>query len=298
MPGRTRSAERPRAPKRAEPENTEPENEPEDQDTDSDTGDDTEQPEEAHDDQGEDDGDDGDQDEEGGDEDSEQQGSDGQVSGSVRSHHGGDDKPDTTYTLKPLENATAEQWLGSNNDPDVLLSVPNLGIDRIYLGVDNVRAHVELHAKVLDLLELHVGADVSIDKVELEIDNVRVQAMLKVKLDKVAEIVGRLLETIDKHPEILTALTGGLGEGVRNALSKEDRAITQGGEHLEKRDSQREQIDGDVDADDEDQDDEQGEEQDSDEENSDEEDSDRDGLSDSESDGDGQEPPPPSRKRR
>ena len=129
------------------------------------------------------------------------------------------DHPDTTATLAPLLNATAQDWLGSNQDPDVLLAVPNLGVDHLGLNVDNLRAHVELHAKVLDLLELHVGADVSIDKVELEIDNVRVQAMLKVKLEKVVDVVGRVMDTIDKNPEILTNLTGGLGKGLENALA-------------------------------------------------------------------------------
>lgn len=114
--------------------------------------------------------------------------------------------PDTTATLEPLTNASAEDWLGSNQDPDVLLSVPNLGVDRIKLIVDNVKADVELHAKVLDLVELHVGAKVSIDKVDLEIDNVRVQAMLKVRLDKVAEIVDRLLTALEHNPEILTGV--------------------------------------------------------------------------------------------
>jgi hypothetical protein len=126
---------------------------------------------------------------------------------------------DTSATLAPLLNATAQDWLGSNQDPDVLLAVPNLGVDHIGLNVDNLRAHVELHAKVLDLLELHVGADVSIDKVELEIDNVRVQAMLKVKLDKVVQIVDRVMTTIDNNPEILTNLTSGLGKGLENALA-------------------------------------------------------------------------------
>jgi hypothetical protein len=128
--------------------------------------------------------------------------------------------PDTTATLEPLAHATPEQWLGSNNDPDVLLSIPNLGIDRIGLTVDNVRAHVELHAKVLDLVELHVGADVSIKKVLLEIDNVRVQAMLKVKLEKVRDIVGDVIGLLDNNPEILTALTGGLGRGLEGALAR------------------------------------------------------------------------------
>lgn len=130
-------------------------------------------------------------------------------------------RTDTTATLEPLQHATAEQWLGSNNDPDVLLSVPNLGVDHIGIEVDNLRAHVDLRAKVLDLLELHVGADVSIDRVAVDIENVRVQAMLKVRLDNVVHIVNRVMDTIDANPEILTNLTAGLGKGLEGGLGKE-----------------------------------------------------------------------------
>jgi hypothetical protein len=125
-----------------------------------------------------------------------------------------------------LTRATPQDWLGSNTDPDVLLSVPNLGIDRISLKVKNVEAHVELHAKVLDLLELHVGADVGIEEVNLELDNVRVEAILKVKLEKVVELVTEVVRLLDNHPEIVTSLTSGLGRGL-------ERALVPSGEHLE-----------------------------------------------------------------
>jgi hypothetical protein len=128
-------------------------------------------------------------------------------------------RTDTTATLEPLADASAQDWLGSNQDPDVLLAIPNLGIDHIGITVDNLRADVQLHAKVLDLLELSVGAQVSIEKVEVDIENVRVQAMLKVRLDEVYKIVDRVMTTIDENPEILTNLTGGVGKGVENALS-------------------------------------------------------------------------------
>jgi len=135
-------------------------------------------------------------------------------------------RTDTTATLAPLADATPEDWLGSNQDPDVLLSVPNLGVDHIGIKVDRIRAHVELHAKVLDLLDLHGGAQVSIEAVEINIENVRVQAMLKVKLQEVYKIVDRVMTTIDQNPEILTNLTGGLGKGLEGAL--------QGGTNVDK----------------------------------------------------------------
>jgi len=42
---------------------------------------------------------------------------------------------------------------------------------------------------------------------------------LKVRLDEVYKIVDRVMTTIDNNPEILTNLTGGVGKGVKNALS-------------------------------------------------------------------------------
>jgi hypothetical protein len=129
------------------------------------------------------------------------------------------DAPDTTATLQPLTNADPQDWLGSNRDPDVMLSVPNLGIDHIGLNVKNVHAHIDLQAQVLDLVKLHVGADIGIEEVDLQINNVRVQAMLKVKLEKVREIVGDVVGLLDHHPEILSNLTGGLGRGLEGALS-------------------------------------------------------------------------------
>ena len=116
------------------------------------------------------------------------------------------DGPDTTATLQPLAEASAQDWLGANQDPDVLISIPNFGVDRIALNVEGIRAHAELHAKLLDLLELHVGVDASVDKVELEIDNIRLQAMVKIKLEKVVDIVDRIMTALENKPEILTDL--------------------------------------------------------------------------------------------
>lgn len=122
-------------------------------------------------------------------------------------------EPETTRP-RAVQDASAEDWLGSNRDPDVLLSVPDLGVDKITLSVDDLHADVELRARVLDVVDLHVGASVDLGKVELDIENVRAQAMLKVKLDKVAQIVERVMETIDSNPELITSLTSRVGRGV------------------------------------------------------------------------------------
>jgi hypothetical protein len=82
--------------------------------------------------------------------------------------------------------------------------------------VENLEAHVSLDAAVLDLLRLNVGADVSLGKVNLEITGVEAQAILEVRLDNVADIVDRVLTTIDRNPEILQNIGRGLESAVRD----------------------------------------------------------------------------------
>jgi hypothetical protein len=92
---------------------------------------------------------------------------------------------------------------GPSGEPDVLLDVPELRVDEIVLDVEDLRAHVSVQADVLNLLRLSVGADVQLGGVHLEIRGVEARALLKVRLDRVAEIINRVLETIDHNPEIV-----------------------------------------------------------------------------------------------
>jgi hypothetical protein len=103
-----------------------------------------------------------------------------------------------------LQTATPQQWLGSNDDPDVMLSVPDLTIDKLTLKVKELRADVDLQARVLDLLDLRVGARVTLGEVDLDIENVSAQAMLKVKLDNVAEVIDQVMQAITANPELVT----------------------------------------------------------------------------------------------
>jgi hypothetical protein len=95
---------------------------------------------------------------------------------------------------------------GGAGDPDVLIDVPQLKVEEIGLEVDNLHARIALEAKLGDLLELHVGADVVADRVALEIKGVDAQAQLKARLDNVFTILDRTLKTVDENPEILTQL--------------------------------------------------------------------------------------------
>lgn len=106
-----------------------------------------------------------------------------------------------------------------HEEPDVLLDVPVLKVDEIHLEVEDLRARVTLQAEVLDLVKLNVGADVALGRVKLDITGVEAQALLKVRLDNITEIVGRVLTTVDRNPQILEQLTSSVGSAVRDVGS-------------------------------------------------------------------------------
>ncbi|HXT15746.1 MAG TPA: hypothetical protein VN706_08955 [Gemmatimonadaceae bacterium] len=93
---------------------------------------------------------------------------------------------------------------------DVVLDIPNLCVERIFLKVDSVTAHIALNAQVSNLLHISAGADVLIGNVDLTIQDVRARALLLVDLDDVVHVVDQTLTFVDNHPEVVTALTGTL----------------------------------------------------------------------------------------
>jgi hypothetical protein len=102
----------------------------------------------------------------------------------------------------------------ADQQPDVVLDIPNLSVDEITLKVDNLRAHVALDAQLASLLKLTAGADVSIDQVDLSIKGVKAQAALIVRLDNVRAIIERTLQTLDNNPQIVQQLTGTVNNAV------------------------------------------------------------------------------------
>jgi hypothetical protein len=97
----------------------------------------------------------------------------------------------------------------------VFLDVPKLNVEEIVFELDDLRARVSLDAAVLRLLTLHVGADVELGKVNLTIRGVEAQAQLRVRLDNVSEILGRVMTTLDRNPQILEHLVEDVGTAVK-----------------------------------------------------------------------------------
>ncbi|MBA2617905.1 MAG: hypothetical protein H0U91_07030, partial [Rubrobacter sp.] len=109
--------------------------------------------------------------------------------------------------------------------PDVLLDVPVVKVDEINFELNDLRAKVNLFAKVLDLVELSVGVDLYLGRVKLVITGVEAQALLKVRLDNVTAIIDRVLTTIDRNPQIIEKLVEGVSSAVEDVGSGAGSAL-------------------------------------------------------------------------
>ena len=101
-----------------------------------------------------------------------------------------------------------------DQQPDVLLDVPNLSVEQITLEVQGLQAHVSLDAQLANLLHLTAGVDASLQSVKLDIKGVKAQATLIVRLDNVRGIIERTLQTLDQNPAIISQLTGTVNNAV------------------------------------------------------------------------------------
>src|SRR3954462_3253514 len=101
---------------------------------------------------------------------------------------------------------------------EVILEIPELSVDSIGLTVSDVRAHVALDANAMNLVQLTAGVDIGIKKVQLGIVGVMAEAYLYVDLDNVAKIVNRVVQTLDRNPQILIQVLKTVDTGV-NALT-------------------------------------------------------------------------------
>ncbi|RLK24271.1 hypothetical protein DER29_2174 [Micromonospora sp. M71_S20] len=97
---------------------------------------------------------------------------------------------------------------GGENEPDVLLDIPEVSVDSIRLAVDGLDADVSLRARLANLLQLDAGVRVHLEGVELDITGVHAEALLKVRLEKLVQILDRALTTIDRNPQVIQTLSG------------------------------------------------------------------------------------------
>ncbi len=108
----------------------------------------------------------------------------------------------------------------NGQEPDVLLDVSELEVDRVNLEVENLRAHVSVLVELANLLHLSVGVDARLERVKLEIEGVEAEVLLKVRLEHVRAILEKALDTIAENPEILRILARSLSRVVRESLGE------------------------------------------------------------------------------
>src|SRR5215218_9282204 len=113
---------------------------------------------------------------------------------------------------------TNGQESDGQDEPDVVLDVPELEVDRITLEVRDLRAHVSILAELANLVNISVGVDARLDEVKLEIEGVEAEVHLVARLKNVRAILVKALDTIGEHPEILRILARSLTQVVRETL--------------------------------------------------------------------------------
>jgi hypothetical protein len=126
-----------------------------------------------------------------------------------------------TTTRRP---ATGQRFTAGSTslttNRDVILEIPELSVDSIGLTVNNVRAHVSLDANAMNFVQLTAGVDVGIKQVQLSISGVYAEAYLYVDLDNVARLVDRVVQTLDRNPQILTRLLAAVDTTVNAATGR------------------------------------------------------------------------------
>jgi hypothetical protein len=113
---------------------------------------------------------------------------------------------------------TDAQEPDGQEEPDVVLDVPELEVDKITLEVRDLRAHVSILAELANLVNISVGVDARLDEVKLEIEGVEAEVHLVARLKNVRAILVKALETIGEHPEILRILARSISRLVRETL--------------------------------------------------------------------------------
>ena len=112
-------------------------------------------------------------------------------------------QPPTTTQPQPTAGRQFQGTTQLTPNRDVILEIPELSVDSIGLTVADVRAHVALDANAMNLVSVTAGVDVGIKKVQLGLVGVMAEAYLYVDLDNVARIVNRVVQTLDRNPQIL-----------------------------------------------------------------------------------------------
>jgi hypothetical protein len=116
---------------------------------------------------------------------------------------------------------------------DVYIDAPVVKVDEIKFELDDLRVHLAVLAEAGHFVQLHAGAAARLGNVELDIQGVETQALLEARLDNVTKILGRVLTTLDRNPELLQSVgeaLGDVGGGARDLLGETGDLVKSAGE--------------------------------------------------------------------
>jgi hypothetical protein len=161
-------------------------------------------------------------------------GSNGSSTGSASSSGGSNSRKRKREEFPDYEILDPDQIEGG---PDVMLDVPVVKVDEIDVEVEDLRAAVSVRAELRALVKLNVGVAARLGTVELNIQGVEAQALLKARLDNVSQILGRVMTTLDRNPQLLESVgkaVEDVGEGGGGTLAGAGEATEDVGEGAEK----------------------------------------------------------------
>src|ERR687898_1403072 len=132
---------------------------------------------------------------------------------------------DEDYTVQPTQDRGE-----SVGDPDVLLDVPTLSVEKIDLEVEDLQARVSIRAELADLVNINIGLDVDLGEVKLQIQGVEAQVQLKARLDNVRAIFSEVLASLQHNPQFFRQ---DLGPPDQTNETSEESGDTSGPRHDE-----------------------------------------------------------------
>jgi hypothetical protein len=128
----------------------------------------------------------------------------------------GDGSPQRSRGSSQLDTSHLEGRHASG-EPDVFVDIHKVKVDEIYVDAEQLEAHLALHAKLADFLQVDAGIHVSLGKVEVDIQGADLEAQLKVRLENLYDILDRALSTLDRNPDILKGLVKPVDDTVGQA---------------------------------------------------------------------------------
>ncbi|MFN6946042.1 MAG: hypothetical protein ACK4ND_13920 [Cytophagaceae bacterium] len=101
---------------------------------------------------------------------------------------------------------------------DVILEIPEVKVERLRINVEDIDVRVNLFVQAINAITIKAGVHVHLDQVEIEIKGVRAEAYLQIRLERVKQVLVKVMQMLDNNSktlaEILKPLTKGAGKAV------------------------------------------------------------------------------------